>query len=411
MAEQVMRVSNIGKKYELMTEQDKHDTFVSVLLNSFKNGFNNKKDRGEFWALKDVSFNVNKGERIGIIGHNGAGKSTLLKVFSRITVPTEGEIEIKGRIASLLEVGTGFHMELTGRENIYLNGSILGMSRAEIDSKFNDIVEFSEIGQFLDTPVKKYSSGMFVKLAFAVASHLDPDILIVDEVLAVGDMKFQEKCLGKMEDVAGDGRTVLYVSHSMRTVQQLCNRVIVMDHGKIIFDGDVDEGIKIYMDNNIELNSFKDFTNQKRQQHVNKSAKMISSKIIDNEECRFKSNDELIFDLRWKSYKNVKNIRLRAEVLYSDNTPAGASFSFPIYNIKKNEDYLDRFKLDISRLAPGRYTVIFVLYEVNELGIYSDMDRVEYGLNFEIIDNKDSANINWTHRWWGHVVLPQLEKI
>lgn len=411
MAEQIMRVSNIGKKYELMTEQDKHDTFVSVLLNSFRSGFKKKKDKGEFWALKDVSFNVNKGERIGIIGHNGAGKSTLLKVFSRITVPTEGEIEIKGRIASLLEVGTGFHMELTGRENIYLNGSILGMSRAEIDSKFNDIVEFSEIGPFLDTPVKKYSSGMFVKLAFAVASHLDPDILIVDEVLAVGDMKFQEKCLGKMEDVAGDGRTVLYVSHSMRTVQQLCNRVIVMDHGKIIFDGNVDEGVKIYMDNNIELNSFNDFTEQKRQPHVNKNAKMISSKIIDNEECRFKSSDELIFDLRWKSYKNVDNIRLRAEVLYSDNTPAGASFSFPIDNIKKDEDYLDRFKLDISRLAPGRYTVIFVLYEVNELGIYSDMDRVEHGLNFEIVENEDSSNINWTHRWWGHVVLPQLEKL
>ena len=257
MAEQVMRVSNIGKKYELMTEEDKHDTFASVLLNSFKGGFKKKKDEGEFWALKNISFNVNKGERIGIIGHNGAGKSTLLKVFSRITVPTEGEIEVKEKIASLLEVGTGFHMELTGRENIYLNGSILGMSRSEIDAKFDDIVEFSEIGQFLDTPVKRYSSGMFVKLAFAVASHLDPDILIVDEVLAVGDMKFQEKCLGKMEDVADGGRTVLYVSHSMRTVQQLCSRVIVMDHGKIIFDGNVDEGIKIYMNNTKEISKIK----------------------------------------------------------------------------------------------------------------------------------------------------------
>lgn len=411
MVEQVMRVSNIGKKYELMTEQDKHDTFVSVLLNSFKNGFNNKKNRGEFWALKDVSFNVNKGERIGIIGHNGAGKSTLLKVFSRITVPTEGEIEIKGRIASLLEVGTGFHMELTGRENIYLNGSILGMSRAEIDSKFNDIVEFSEIGPFLDTPVKKYSSGMFVKLAFAVASHLDPDILIVDEVLAVGDMKFQEKCLGKMEDVAGDGRTVLYVSHSMRTVQQLCNRVIVMDHGKVIFDGNVDEGIKIYMDNNIELNSFKDFTNQERQENINKMANMISSKIINNDECVFKSSDELIFDLKWKSYKDIESVRLRTEVLYSDNTPAGTSFSFPIDNIKKDEEYLDRFKLDISRLAPGRYTVVFVLYEVNEFGTYSNIDRVEHGLNFEVIYDDDSEKIEWNHRWWGHIVLPKLEKI
>ena len=302
-------------------------------------------------------------------------------------------------------------MELTGRENIYLNGSILGMSRAEIDSKFNDIVEFSEIGPFLDTPVKKYSSGMFVKLAFAVASHLDPDILIVDEVLAVGDMKFQEKCLGKMEDVAGDGRTVLYVSHSMRTVQQLCNRVIVMDHGKIIFDGDVDEGVKIYMDNNIELNPFKDFTNQKRQENINKMANMISSKIINNDECVFKSSDELIFDLKWKSYKDIESVRLRAEVLYSDNTPAGTSFSFPIDNIKKDEEYLDRFKLDISRLAPGRYTVVFVLYEVNEFGTYSNIDRVEHGLNFEVIYDDDNEKIEWNHRWWGHITLPKLEKI
>ncbi|WP_195515208.1 ABC transporter ATP-binding protein [Paraclostridium bifermentans] len=412
MVEKVIEVKNISKKYKILTKTENKDTFMAVLFDSIKGGFKKKKeDVGEFWALKDVNFTVNKGDRIGIIGHNGAGKSTLLKVFSRITPPTEGEIKIKGRVSSLLEVGTGFNMELTGRENVYLNGSILGMSREEIDEKFNDIVEFSEVGQFIDTPVKKYSSGMFVKLAFAVSANLDPDILIVDEVLAVGDMKFQEKCLGKMNDVANDGRTVVYVSHSMRTIQQLCNRVIVMDHGQVVFDGDVDEGVKIYMNNNMEINSFIDFTNQKRQPHVNKNAKMISSKIINNEECKFKSGDELIFDLKWNSYKEIDYVRLRAEVLYSDNTPAGASFSFPIKSIKKNKEYLDRFKLDISQLAPGKYTVIFVLYQVNKFGTYSDIDRVEHGLNFEIIEDDNNEKIEWTHRWWGHVVLPKLEKI
>ena len=412
MSDEVIKVKNISKKFKILTHEERKDTFAAVLLDSIKGGFGKrKKDIDEFWALKNISFTVNRGDRIGIIGHNGAGKSTLLKVFSRITPPTEGEIEIKGRVSSLLEVGTGFNMELTGRENVYLNGSILGMSREEIDRKFNDIVEFSEVGEFIDTPVKRYSSGMFVKLAFAVSANLDPDILIVDEVLAVGDMKFQEKCLGKMSDVASDGRTVVYVSHSMRTIQQLCNRVIVLDHGQVIFDGDVDEGVNIYMNNNMKINSFIDFTNQKRQPHVNKNARMLSSKIINNEECKFKSGDELIFDLKWNSYKEIDYVRLRAEVLYSDNTPAGASFSFPIKNIKKNEEYLDRFKLDISQLAPGKYTVIFVLYQVNKFGTYSDIDRVEHGLNFEIVEDDNNEKIEWTHRWWGHVILPKLEKI
>lgn len=410
--EQVIRVSNIGKKYEIMTEQDKHDTFASVLLHSLKSGIKGKKEKDEFWALKNVSFNVNKGERIGIIGHNGAGKSTLLKVFSRITKPTEGEMEIKGRIASLLEVGTGFNMELTGRENIYLNGSILGMTRAEIDSKFNDIVEFSEIGSFLDTPVKRYSSGMFVKLAFAVAAHLDPDILIVDEVLAVGDMKFQEKCLGKMDDVANGGKTVLYVSHSMRTVQQLCDRVIVMNQGKIIFDGNVDEGIKIYMDKNINLNTLKDFSSQTRQSYVTLNAKMLKSKIKNNDTCVFKSGNTLTFNLIWTSKLKYDNLRLRIEVLYSDNTPAGMtftdSFSVPVVN----EEMEDTFSLDLTGLAPGKYTAIFVLFQMNDKGTYSDIDRVEDALNFEIIKNEeDKRYINWTHRWWGHTELNELKKI
>lgn len=215
-------------------------------------------------ALNGIDFEVYKGERLGIIGGNGAGKSTTLKLLSRVTAPTEGNIYINGRISSMLEVGTGFHPELTGRENIYLNGAILGMSKAEVDSKIEEIIDFSECRQFIDTPVKRYSSGMYVKLAFAVAAHLDSEILVMDEVLAVGDMKFQQKCLGKMSDVAkNDGRTVLYVSHNMNTIRQLCNRCIVLDHGRVVFNGDVEEAIAIYLGMKKQEETILDVSKQK----------------------------------------------------------------------------------------------------------------------------------------------------
>ncbi len=200
----------------------------------------------EFWALQDVSFDVRQGERVGIIGRNGAGKSTLLKVLSRITEPTAGRVKIRGRVASLLEVGTGFHPELTGRENIFLNGAILGMGRAEIRNKFDDIVAFAEVERFLDTPVKRYSSGMYVRLAFAVAAHLEPEILIVDEVLAVGDAQFQKKCLGKMEDAGREGRTILFVSHNMAMVSNLCHKGMVMQAGRLAFEGPISEAVLKY---------------------------------------------------------------------------------------------------------------------------------------------------------------------
>jgi lipopolysaccharide transport system ATP-binding protein len=201
----------------------------------------------EFWALRDLDFEIARGEVVGIIGRNGAGKSTLLKILSRITEPSEGQVEIRGRVASLLEVGTGFHPELTGRENIYLNGAILGMRRAEIRRKFDEIVAFAEVEQFLDTPVKRYSSGMYVRLAFAVAAHLEPEILVVDEVLAVGDAEFQKKCLGKMQDVASHGRTVLFVSHQLGMVSRLCSRGIVLDRGRLTFAGFANEAIDTYV--------------------------------------------------------------------------------------------------------------------------------------------------------------------
>jgi len=250
----ILEFRNISKEYVLGRTVRRHENFREVLVRSLQAPFRiltrgqRKPIREErFWALRDISFDVNPGDVIGIIGPNGAGKSTLLKIMSRITDPTEGHIKIRGRLASLLEVGTGFHPELTGRENIFLNGAILGMRKTEIVSKFDEIVAFSEIERFLDTPVKHYSSGMYVRLAFAVAAHLNPEILVVDEVLAVGDMAFQKKCLGKMSEVSQGGRTVLFVSHNMVAVENLCHRGIVLGQGKLTFNGTAKEAINFYL--------------------------------------------------------------------------------------------------------------------------------------------------------------------
>jgi lipopolysaccharide transport system ATP-binding protein len=237
-------VKNLGKKFTLGKESS--STFREQLLNLFQK--KQSDETREFWALKNVSFELYKGDVLGIVGKNGSGKSTLLKILSKITPPTEGEIEINGKLSSLLEVGTGFHPELTGRENIFLNGSILGMTKKDIEKQFENIVEFAGVSKFLDTPVKRYSSGMYVRLAFAVAAHLEPEILIVDEVLAVGDHEFQKKCLGKMNEVASKGRTVIFVSHNMGAVAELCNRAILLNQGEILDDSrDVSQVINSYV--------------------------------------------------------------------------------------------------------------------------------------------------------------------
>lgn len=261
MSETIIKVENVSKRYLLTHLADKREQLFSRLLinkakaagskvvGSLRGTPTGKRSAEEFWALKDISFDIKQGDRVGIIGRNGAGKSTLLKILSRITEPTKGRITIDGRVASLLEVGTGFHSELTGRENIFLNGAILGMSREEIVRKFDEIVAFAEVERFLDTPVKRYSSGMYVRLAFAVAAHLEPEILIVDEVLAVGDADFQKKCLGKMEDVSRkEGRTVLFVSHNMNAIEHLCSSVMMLKAGQLEgFSSNVREGIKSYL--------------------------------------------------------------------------------------------------------------------------------------------------------------------
>lgn len=253
MSNYAIKVEGLSKRY-ILGQNAKSDGLrhtienaVRAPLNLFKKAAERKKNSNEFWALNDVSFEIRPGEVVGFIGRNGAGKSTLLKLLSRITEPTHGSISTRGRVASLLEVGTGFHPELSGRENIYLNGAILGMSKTEIKTKFNEIVEFSGVAKFLDTPVKRYSSGMYVRLAFAVAAHLEPEILIVDEVLAVGDAEFQAKCIGKMEDIARGGeRTVLFVSHNMAAVQNLCTRAILLERGQVVCDDSTNKVLDVY---------------------------------------------------------------------------------------------------------------------------------------------------------------------
>lgn len=263
MGDTAIRVESVSKRYRIGMEESRPDTFAGMLAEVFRrpvknlqrlralSRFGEKSDLPDvIWALKNVSFEIKRGEVVGIIGSNGAGKSTLLKILSRITHPTEGRIWLRGRVSSLLEVGTGFHPELTGRENVYLNGTILGMTRAEIDRKFNEIVEFSGIEKFIDTPVKRYSSGMRVRLAFSVAAHLDPEILLIDEVLSVGDISFQKKCLGKMDEVVKTGRTILFVSHDMTSISLLCKKAIFLKEGEIKEMGDVREVIGAYYDDN-----------------------------------------------------------------------------------------------------------------------------------------------------------------
>jgi lipopolysaccharide transport system ATP-binding protein len=264
MSSPVITVENLGKRYMIGRQRSKKDGLRHAIEDAIRTPFawlrserkSQKLPDKDFWALKDVSFQIKQGETVGIIGRNGAGKSTLFKILSRITVPTEGRIRLNGRVASLLEVGTGFHQELTGRENIFLNGAILGMTHAEIVRKFDEIVEFSEIANFLDTPVKRYSSGMYVRLAFAVAAHLEPEILIVDEVLAVGDAAFQKKCLGKMGSFAQSGKTVLFVSHNMEAVGSLCQRALWLKDGRLHDDGNADDVIEAYFSSLANESSF-----------------------------------------------------------------------------------------------------------------------------------------------------------
>ena len=361
----------------------------------------------KFLALDDVSFEVKKGEALGIIGHNGAGKSTLLKLLSRVTAPTKGTISYNGRIASMLEVGTGFHPELTGRENVYMNGAILGMTKAEIDRKFDQIVEFAEMEQFIDTPVKRYSSGMYVKLAFAVAAHLDSEIMVMDEVLAVGDMKFQQKCLGKMGDAANsEGRTVLYVSHNMNTIRQLCTRCIVLDHGKVVFDGDTETAIEIYAELAKNTHTHEDYTGYVRPQWLQMdNLRLVSARYIEKENNVFFPGEQIKLELEVTYKKPLEHIGLRYEIRSLTDVPVATSFAMDLPILSRPGIQRIRLEYTPIALAAGDYKCFFTFFTYNDFGTNRDVDCVP-GLQFSVQSDKSENNIDWRPSFWGYVKMP-----
>ncbi len=364
-----------------------------------------------FMALDGIDLTINKGERLGIIGHNGAGKSTLLKILSRVTAPTEGRICIDGRISSMLEVGTGFNPELTGRENVYLNGAILGMTRAEVSSKIDQIIEFSECARFIDTPVKRYSSGMYVKLAFAVAAHLDSEILVMDEVLAVGDMKFQQKCLGKMGDVSSsEGRTVLYVSHNMNTIRQLCNRCIVLDHGNLVYDGGVEDAIAIYADiKKGSLDSYIDLTDAKRYSSFKtlRRASFLSAEFLGKQDNSFAQDEKIKLKLKIDSDIVIPNAMIRIGYYDMYDRKIACTVCPDVGDIQKGGNELT-MELCTDGLVPGSYRGELILFNANEFGTVEQYDIVLEAFYFEKTMKQD---FEWNALKWSSVRLNNSPKL
>jgi len=422
-----IRVENLGKKYQLRHMAKgghrKYTALRDVLTEAAMSPFRNLRrrltgasDNGqaadapasmeEFWALKDVSFEIERGESVGIIGRNGAGKSTLLKLLSRITEPTTGRIELEGKVASLLEVGTGFHPELTGRENIYLNGAILGMPRSEIKAKFDEIVAFAEVEKFLDTPVKHYSSGMYVRLAFAVAAHLEPDVLIVDEVLAVGDAEFQKKCLGKMESVSQkDGRTVLFVSHNMQAIRQMCRRVIFLKQGKVAFAGEPHEAISAYLGQGVHSASHEsiDLTDYPRsfppEGLVLKQLRFVDEQGKPASSLRL--TDVLVVKVDFKVTKFIRQFNFSMAVIHGEGLRV---FS---------EAYSDQYAM--PDLPPGEYTVRFnVPMRFFKMESYFlSVTLVENGVACDAVDGlllpeivDENPNLHMESQRWGVLRVP-----
>lgn len=416
MLETMIEINNITKTYRLGTigggtlKGDIQSFWARLRHKDDPNlriGEKAYKKNEKFTALDGVSFDVKKGETIGLIGRNGAGKSTLLKLLSRVTAPTEGEIRIKGKISSMLEVGTGFHPELTGRENVYLNGAILGMSRKEVDERIEDIIEFSECRQFIDTPVKRYSSGMFVKLAFSVAAHLNSDIMLMDEVLAVGDMAFQKKCIEKMVSVAKDeGKTIIYVSHNMQTIRQLCSRCVVLEKGKVIFNGDVEDAINVYLKNDeVTAKVFNDFTDCHKYDFLTDKVIMDSLEVLGKETCHFKDDEKIKFRLKFHANEDVEKLSFRMMVHNNDQMITATSVCYNFMSCKKGETYEPVFEMDVSTLSNGLYKVIPVLFEMDELGKVIDADGVYPGLLFEY---EHTTPVLWRTRLYGDTVLPDM---
>lgn len=414
--ESVISIENLGKKYRLNHKrQEKYLTLRDLMVDKIRffnqvflkneNEEHSPQSTEDFWALKDISLNIEPGERVGVIGRNGAGKSTLLKVLSRITEPTSGVVRIKGKVASLLEVGTGFHPELTGRENIYLNGAILGMSREEINRKFDKIVDFAEVERFLDTPVKRYSSGMYVRLAFSVAAHLDTDILIVDEVLAVGDAGFQKKCMDTMQSVAKDtGRTVIFVSHNLGAVNELCTKAVLLQGGKIAAIGSTDNVIPKY------LSTYKSHENNHALEY-NPLLPIYATKVYlfdltDTATQSIELGEDGLIEIYYTIKEPLNNVcvalmvsRLGSSLLYSYDIDVAQDLEI---ETRSPGEYLARIKLPLSNFKEGQYSIA-VKFGVGQ----SNMTDERAVFSFEIINTK----LNTTHKSYredrpGHLYIP-----
>lgn len=402
----IIKVEHLSKQYTLGKQQNQNLTLRESLVQTAraplqllrgKNG-NGDKSKHSFWALEDINFEVMPGEVIGIIGRNGAGKSTLLKILSRITEPTGGKVELYGRIGSLLEVGTGFHPELSGRENIFLNGAILGMRREEIAKKFDEIVAFAEIEKFLDTPVKHYSSGMYVRLAFAVAAHLEPEVLIVDEVLAVGDSEFQKKCLGKMDEVSKTGRTVLFVSHQMGTIAQLCQKAILLEKGRVVMQDRANTVIEHYINQRKSKSAFYTANETARAREMFVETATILNDDGD-EQTSFRHDEAVNVNVKCRINNFLRGVELRLVVRDSRSITVFTT-DVELNSINEaNEDFVVNFKIPAGVLRPSNFSLTFALFIPHQLIIelideaaffsvfdggtkYAQSEGMDYGLIF-----------------------------
>jgi lipopolysaccharide transport system ATP-binding protein len=412
-AEPVIRVEGLSKVYRIVPGRTSGRAGLRESLSAAGEAFWSRLRHGavgerakevEFWALRDVSFEVAQGEIVGIIGRNGAGKSTLLKILSRITEPTSGRATLEGRVASLLEVGTGFQQDLTGRENVFLNGAILGMRRAEILKKFDEIVAFSEVEQFIDTPVKRYSSGMYMRLAFAVAAHLEPEILVVDEVLAVGDAQFQKKCLGKMKDVSGQGRTVLFVSHNMEAILKLCSHALLLASGSVVSVGDVNKVVASYLEGHLSSMTFVDLREISRPLGSTGRARFVGVLPAgDKQSWSFAFGKRLALEIHVQAQAAMDNIELGVALLSARGfevaswTSTYSSTKLPL------KPGLNILRVEYANLAllPGQY--------VFALGLRSDRgfeDYIPEAVWFEIVVSESSAEVN-AHTFCG-VIVPTV---
>lgn len=402
MAKTVIEINNLGKQYRLgqvgtgtMSDdlkrlmyklRGKEDPFLKVGEANDRS----KKGSSEYvWALKDINFKVEQGEVLGIIGKNGAGKSTLLKILSRTTLPTEGEYKVRGRIASLLEVGTGFHPDLSGRENIFLNGAILGMTKAEIKKQFDEIVDFSGVERYIDTPVKRYSSGMYVRLAFSVAAHLEPEILIVDEVLAVGDAEFQKKCLGKMKDVSVQGRTVLFVSHNMEAVKNLTQNSVVLKNGQLIYHGDTGSAVNQYLRNNDLKNHlfFEDLASALGNEFI----KIKSIRLIHTEE-HLKINEDFKVEIQFYNLTDFNEIIVGFDLMHVSG--ANVLSTGKLFNVQKKEINTVICSIPGNLLNNDIYSIHLMFLTKNIMLLYNNEDIITFELEDTVRDSNHTGKIN-----------------